>query len=523
MNKTRCLTMVLAATLVCSLSSVAVYGQAKNTWIGVGPDLTWNNGVNWSLGHPPLSETAEFAQFDQSSDDAGYPCIIDDTHVGANAAMCQRTNFGLSQGGGAHVVMTGGELKIGGGGFWINRNTAAGKDSQFDLSGGKVTVGGGFRIGDTDNENTATMNMSGGEMTVDGFINMGNRLGIGELWMTAGTLSATGPLQLGTGGGKAKVFLDGGVLEVSDVLSGASADNWLDFRFGTLVLQEDDVDAVKALEADGHITAWEGKGTLVVAYDPDPNVTTVTGLHPWSPQPTPGVYFPDEVAVLTWQLPATAVSVDILFGTDSDPASPTFDFTKIVDDQAVTSVPVSMQPSSEYHWQIVMHYANGDIEEIVSGPIVFTTNNGNRAPDVAAGEDTAAFLPDGTPTVDVPLSAALVDDEVPAAAAISWTVVSQPDEANAPVTFIPAGAGLLDIVAQIGALGTYEFKVEATDGEYSDSDTIVVQVFTDGCAAAKAQPDYEPLLGDLDGDCDVDEDDLAILMENMGKSNALEP
>ena len=99
MNKKRCLTLVLASILVCSFSSTAVYGQAKNTWMGIGPDLTWNNRANWSLGHPPLDETAEFAQFDQSSETAGYPCIIDDTHVGANAAMCQRTNFGLSGGG----------------------------------------------------------------------------------------------------------------------------------------------------------------------------------------------------------------------------------------------------------------------------------------------------------------------------------------------------------------------------------------------------------------------------------------
>lgn len=197
MNKTKCLMMVLAAITVCSLSSTTAHGQAKNTWIGIGPDLTWNNRANWSLGHPPLSETAEFAQFDQSSENAGYPCIIDDTHVGENAAMCQRTNFGLSQGGGVQVVMTGGELKIGGGGFWINRNTAAGNDSQFDLSGGTVTVGGNFRIGSANNENTGTLNMSGGEMTVNGYINLGDRLTTGEIWITGGTLSAGGALQMG--------------------------------------------------------------------------------------------------------------------------------------------------------------------------------------------------------------------------------------------------------------------------------------------------------------------------------------
>ena len=98
LNKIKWLMLVVAAIMVCSLSSTTVYGQTKNTWVGVGPDLRWNNPANWSLGHAPLNETAEFAQFDQSSENAGYPCIIDDTHVGENAAMCQRTNFGFVDG-----------------------------------------------------------------------------------------------------------------------------------------------------------------------------------------------------------------------------------------------------------------------------------------------------------------------------------------------------------------------------------------------------------------------------------------
>ncbi|HUV66613.1 MAG TPA: hypothetical protein VMW24_22185 [Sedimentisphaerales bacterium] len=33
MNKTRCLTILLAVILVCSLNMTTVHGQTKNTWI----------------------------------------------------------------------------------------------------------------------------------------------------------------------------------------------------------------------------------------------------------------------------------------------------------------------------------------------------------------------------------------------------------------------------------------------------------------------------------------------------------
>jgi hypothetical protein len=64
-------------------------------------------------------------------------------------------------------------------------------------------------------------------------------------------------------------------------------------------------------------------------------------------------------------------------------------------------------------------------------------------------------------------------------------------------------------------------KLEAFDGEYSSSDTVTIKVYNDSCQAARSLPDYVPLVGDLNGDCRVDEADMALLEENWLKDNSL--
>jgi hypothetical protein len=46
-------------------------------------------------------------------------------------------------------------------------------------------------------------------------------------------------------------------------------------------------------------------------------------------------------------------------------------------------------------------------------------------------------------------------------------------------------------------------------------------VYNDSCEAAQSLPDYEPFPGDLNGDCIVDDLDLAILQEDWLKDNSL--
>ena len=76
--------------------------------------------------------------------------------------------------------------------------------------------------------------------------------------------------------------------------------------------------------------------------------------------------------------------------------------------------------------------------------------------------------------------------------------------------------------ATFKAAGQYDLKLEANDGEYTGSDTVTVNVFANSCEAAKSLPSYQPLPGDLNGDCVVNDADLAILQGNWLKCNALD-
>ena len=78
-----------------------------------------------------------------------------------------------------------------------------------------------------------------------------------------------------------------------------------------------------------------------------------------------------------------------------------------------------------------------------------------------------------------------------------------------------------DTNVTLSRLGEYVLQLEAFDGEYTGSDTVTINVYNDNCEAAQSLPDYVHLVGDLNGDCIVNDLDLAILQENWLKDNLL--
>ena len=78
-----------------------------------------------------------------------------------------------------------------------------------------------------------------------------------------------------------------------------------------------------------------------------------------------------------------------------------------------------------------------------------------------------------------------------------------------------------DTNVTLSRLGEYVLQLDAFDGEYTGSDTVAINVYRDGCEAAKSLPDYVTPVGDLNGDCKVDEADLALLEENWLMDNSL--
>ena len=97
---------------------------------------------------------------------------------------------------------------------------------------------------------------------------------------------------------------------------------------------------------------------------------------------------------------------------------------------------------------------------------------------------------------------------------------SGPNDPNNPDAMI-TDQSAEDTSITLSALGEYVLQLEAFDGEYTGSDTVKINVYNDGCEAAQSLPDYVPFPGDLNGDCRVDDLDLAILEEDWLKDNSL--
>jgi hypothetical protein len=253
----------------------------------------------------------------------------------------------------------------------------------------------------------------------------------------------------------------------------------------------------------------------------DYNVTnegkmTLTATPLLEPVPADGATIAPGEVELSWTnldplLPGDPVTVDVYF-TDNlddllyftDPASIT-----LISNQDATSVSVQVQSKTRYYWAVDSYVFPGAAP--VYGPI-FSFYVDNLPPRVEAGAEIATWLDGGSRTGS--LDATVTDEE---ATTVQWSVVSEPNEGTAVIENPTAE----DTNVTLSAVGEYVLELTATDSEYSGSDTVTINVYEDSCEAAKSLPDYEPIVGDLNGDCKVDEADMALLEENWLKENSL--
>jgi hypothetical protein len=138
---------------------------------------------------------------------------------------------------------------------------------------------------------------------------------------------------------------------------------------------------------------------------------------------------------------------------------------------------------------------------------------------VYAGADVVTWLEDGFVRTGN-LDATVTDDGFISPYTVQWTVVSEPNDPNSPDAVI-AEPTAEDTIITLSARGEYVLQLDAFDGEYTGSDTVTINVYNDSVEATWSLPDYEPLVGDLNGDCKVDEADLALLMEDWLQDNSL--
>ena len=470
----------------CLVSFVLVLGlvgdgqAAEVKWTDAGPDRLWSTPANWNSGAVPTS--ADLVPIDI------YPGPI----IANEGAVADKIR--VATGGGSEGILTvdGGTLTVT---DWIEMGYNNGSNGTLNMNSGTLTIGSRLIVG---RKASATLNMTGGTITVANQFRLGN---------------------YDTSTGHANLY--GGIITAWDFEMGRSGSvGTMDVGGGTLIINGNKVSRIQGYIDNGWITAYDGNGTLRLDYDvTNEGKTTLNAVHSLNPYPADGGLASPGDTELSWTLPDPCVPnqtvlVDVYFTDDYDAL---WNFNnpeaiKAVNKQNVSSMAVQTQPKTRYYWAVDTYI--GDPNDPILGPI-FSFLADNQAPQVAAGTDGVTWLVNGVMTKN--LDATVTDD---GAYTVQWTVISEPNDPNS------LGAVITDPSAEdtsitLSALGEYVLQLEAFDGEYTGSGTVTINVYNDGCEAAKSLPDYEPFPGDINGDCKVDDLDLAILEEDWLKDNSL--
>jgi hypothetical protein len=471
--------------LICFVLALSLVGnvQAQDaTWTDATGDHNWFTPENWSEFPTP----AHWAKVRN-----GLPGPT----IASEGALASRVHIGYSEGGA--LTVDGGTLVISGDDLMVGKQGGLG---ILNMINGSITVARDFELAGDTPGGTGIVNMTGGTITV------GDDLEIPE--------TETDPEVI------AEMHLDGGTIILGGDLHMFDRGT-MDIIAGTLIIDANVVPAVQGYIDNGWITAYGGDGTVQLDYDvTNPGKTTVKGVHKLKPNPIDGGnVIPGELE-LSWTLPDPCVAgqpvlVDVYF---TDDWAALYSFTnpeaiRIASMQNVTSVTVQTKPKTRYYWAVDTYI--GDPNDPIFGPI-FSFLADNQAPQVDAGPDLLTWLgEDSTRAKD--LDATVTEDD---AYTVQWTVVSEPDDPNNPDAVI-TDPSAEDTSITLSALGEYVLQLEASDGEKTGSDTVTINVYNDGCEAAKSLPDYVPFPGDLNGDCKVNDLDLAILEADWLKDNSL--
>jgi len=483
-----------------------VTAQNYTDWDNGDPaNHLWSSPRNWNPDGLPtmIGNSNNRTRIESGSGHGNYP-VLDATifTTDPNGAFADRLYVGHQQGDNSTAKL------------WV-------------INGAKLTVGDDLNIAYDDNSHGICY-VSGKSTVIDILdgVKVGRR-GDGTLVMSGGTMNVSGiieiPSQTNTQSlNIGHLQLDGGTINCSGLTMrpDSYSTGTMDVGGGELIISGDAKAAIEEFVNNGWITAYRGNGTLQLDYDiTNPGKTTLTASHPLNPTPADGSTIAPGAVELSWTLPdpcvpGEPVPVDVYFTDDYDALS---QFTnpaaiRVVNKQNVTSVVVQTQAKTQYYWAVDAYI--GDPNDPILGPI-FRFFTDNLSPQVDAGADVVTWLVDGVMTKN--LDATVTDDET---TTVQWTVISEPDDPNNPDAVI-ADPSAEDTSITLSAYGEYVLQLEASDGQYSGSDTVTINVYHDGCQAAQSLPDYVLLVGDLNGDCGVDELDLALLEENWLKNNSL--
>ncbi len=469
--------------MTCWVPLVLLLFQVNNAWALISwtdnaGDHLWSAAGNWDSGTVPRRVDA--ASIDQPEN---THCVIPT----GTAAVCET-------------------LRVGNGGCTTN----------LDITGGSLSATGAY-VGVDNPGGHGILNVSDGTFST-GSLQVGWS-GTGTLNMTGGVIELSDNLVVPGLEGKGAVNLGGGTIRASD-LQLTSSSGSLDVAAGTLILDGDDTETLQSYIKDGWITAYKGRGNLHLDYSiTNKGKTTLRATPLLAPRPADGTHVTPGAVELSWTLPdpcapGQPVLVDVYF-TDNLKALEEFTdlaAIQVVAKKNVTSVTVQTEAKKRYYWAVDTYV--GSDNDPIYGPI-FSFFADNMPPQVNAGPDVVTWLEGAARYGN--LHGIVTDDGNVRPCTVRWTVMSEPKQSSAGIEAPTA----IDTRVILTARGDYVLQLEAFDGEYAGSDTVAIHVYHDSCEAAQSVPGYEPLVGDLNGDCRVDDLDMALLQENWLKDNSL--
>lgn len=475
MKNKKCNWLTCAGLILLSVSCVAV-SATTFTWTGAVSD-DWVNPGNWNPTGTPTKAAL----------DTGRISTLPGAVFYGGTGSCHSTQIGY-QTEGALTLMAGTfdatGLDVGHTGGTGTLNIYDGNHNCRDVCPGYTGPG--------------TVNMYGGFLRATREIRQGYNAGAtGYLNMYGGTLSTTNMNMARLGSVTVSTLIADGVI-LLDTDKTVQIQGYI--NNGWIVVPNENYELI--LEYNG--SRYPGKTALYALYNdlymiPKNNATVRqnTNQLQWTlPEPNS---------------PGGVVTCDVFFGTDPnillDP--------KIVNRQSVESATVTLDYSTAYYWKVNVYDSSLSGTEPSYESRVFTFNTFNVAPTVDAGNDIQTWWPVGPRTVQL-AGFAVDDDHAPDPVASTWTVLSQPDPLNPAVINSQTA---LNSTVTLNAIGTYVLQLEATDGEYTVTDTMQIIVYEDACEHASNQPGFVWLSADANQDCKVDIVDLAAIAAHWLQGN----
>ncbi|MBM4104422.1 MAG: hypothetical protein FJ263_10340 [Planctomycetes bacterium] len=235
--------------------------------------------------------------------------------------------------------------------------------------------------------------------------------------------------------------------------------------------------------------------------------------------------------IISWTNPAPynpseTILCDVWFRTSTTPlADPNLvpgqpGALQIANDEAINSLDLSTKgitlvADRYYYWKVNVIDPNNGAPKQTNG-FNWWFYTGDAAPVVNAGTDQYVWLTAGTKTFT--LNGTFTDD---GKSSITTTWTLNPLTETDPATIVTIAnptvvqgiktSGTHTTNVTVNNTGWFFFDFTATDTAGAAVDTVNVGVYVDACAAAYADPADLKFEADVNGDCKVDLDDLAIM------------